>query len=173
MMANDLASRAYYFHGRRTKQQEGHAFICDGMDAKGYLHINWGWGGYCDGYYQISALEPADQGIGGASSGLPFTEGVTVALNIKPDAGGNEAVTLTAISITMTTANTIGKNDNATFRIVDLENDGLYAVSNDIAFWVYNEMDPNIVPAPPARVNLEPWYYYDTPKMQASTSVHC
>lgn len=165
MMSNDLQAGHTIFMGGATKQQEGHAFICDGMDTKGYLHINWGWGSYCDGYYQISALEPADQGIGGASSGLPFTEGVTVALNIKPDAGGSEAVTLTATSITMTTANTIGKNDIATFSIVDLENNGLYTVSNDIAFLVYNE-DGSIYGSysTSVSVNLDPWYYYDTPR---------
>ena len=164
MMANDLQAGHTIFMGGATKEQEGHAFICDGMDAKGYLHINWGWGGYCDGYYQISALEPAEQGIGGASSGLPFTEGVTVALNIKPNADGNEAVTLTATSITMTTANTIGKNDNASFRIVDLANNGLYTVSNKIAFSVYNE-DGSIYSSSSTgvSVNLDPWYYYEKP----------
>lgn len=29
-----------------------HAFICDGYDANDYLHINFGWGGYSDGFYK-------------------------------------------------------------------------------------------------------------------------
>ena len=162
LMSNDLQAGHTIFMGGATKQNEGHAFICDGMDTKGYLHINWGWSGYCDGYYQISALEPADQGIGGASSGLPFTEDVTVALNIKPDAGGNEAVTLTATSITMTTATTIAKTDNATFNMAELENRGLYTVSADIAFSVYNEdWSYYGTGISGASVNLDPWYYYD------------
>lgn len=37
---------------------EGHAFICDGYDHNGYFHINWGWAGYCDGYYRLGALVP-------------------------------------------------------------------------------------------------------------------
>lgn len=44
----------------------GHAFICDGYDANSYLHFNWGWGGYCDGFYAYGALDP---GSGGAGSG--------------------------------------------------------------------------------------------------------
>lgn len=28
----------------------GHQFVCDGSDGDGLYHINWGWGGYQDGY---------------------------------------------------------------------------------------------------------------------------
>ena len=31
--------------------QTGHAWVCDGYDANNMLHFNWGWGGYCDGYF--------------------------------------------------------------------------------------------------------------------------
>ena len=31
----------------------GHAFILDGYDEDGKFHINWGWGGYSDGYYVV------------------------------------------------------------------------------------------------------------------------
>ncbi len=33
-----------------------HAFVADGFDADGYLHINWGWGGYGDGYFRMGHL---------------------------------------------------------------------------------------------------------------------
>ena len=36
----------------------GHFFICDGYDGNEYYHINWGWGGYCDGYFLLSTLDP-------------------------------------------------------------------------------------------------------------------
>ncbi len=36
----------------------GHSFILDGIDAKGYLHVNWGWGGSSDAYYAIPYLNP-------------------------------------------------------------------------------------------------------------------
>lgn len=32
----------------------GHAFVLDGMDAEGRVHINWGWSGDANGYYDIS-----------------------------------------------------------------------------------------------------------------------
>jgi len=33
--------------------QGGHAFILDGYDEDNKFHINWGWGGYSDGYYVV------------------------------------------------------------------------------------------------------------------------
>ena len=34
-----------------------HSFIIDGYDGSKY-HINWGWNGYLDGYYELDALTP-------------------------------------------------------------------------------------------------------------------
>ena len=42
--------------------QGGHAFVCDGYDSNDYLHINWGWGGISDGYFDIDYMDPDDLG---------------------------------------------------------------------------------------------------------------
>lgn len=34
----------------------GHAFILDGYDEGGRVHVNWGWSGKSDGYFNISSL---------------------------------------------------------------------------------------------------------------------
>lgn len=36
----------------------GHAFVFDGIDGNGYVHINWGWDGAANGFYDIADLEP-------------------------------------------------------------------------------------------------------------------
>lgn len=37
-----------------------HAFVCDGYDvSSGRFHFNWGWAGYCDGWFVMTALNPA------------------------------------------------------------------------------------------------------------------
>ena len=37
----------------------GHAFVIDGYKADGnYFHVNWGWGGACDGFFNLFALDP-------------------------------------------------------------------------------------------------------------------
>ena len=38
----------------------GHAFVLDGYDDEGRFHVNWGWGGKYDGYFQSLALDPAN-----------------------------------------------------------------------------------------------------------------
>ena len=34
----------------------GHAFNCDGYDKNGKFHMNWGWGGSSNGYYDIDNM---------------------------------------------------------------------------------------------------------------------
>lgn len=36
----------------------GHAFVFDGVDKDGYIHVNWGWNGDGDGYFDINDLQP-------------------------------------------------------------------------------------------------------------------
>ncbi len=40
----------------------GHAFVVDGYDTNSYLHVNWGWNGEADGFYDISNLAPVHSG---------------------------------------------------------------------------------------------------------------
>ncbi|MBM2816152.1 MAG: Peptidase family protein [Ignavibacteria bacterium] len=44
----------------------GHTFVCDGFDDNNFFHMNWGWGGMFDGYFNINSLNP---GSGGTGSG--------------------------------------------------------------------------------------------------------
>lgn len=36
----------------------GHAFNIDGVDEQGYYHVNWGYGGAYDGYFDLDYLNP-------------------------------------------------------------------------------------------------------------------
>ena len=36
----------------------GHIFLLDGYAGEGYFHFNWGWGGYQDGNFLLTALLP-------------------------------------------------------------------------------------------------------------------
>lgn len=80
--------RPVYYAGA-TKDSHGHAFVCDGMDADGFLHINWGWGGMADGYFAPYLLSPREQGIGGATGGYNF--GQEILLGIRPVAPGDKS----------------------------------------------------------------------------------
>ena len=54
----------------------GHSFVLDGYDADGRVHINWGWEGSDDGYYDIALLNP---------SGYQFSRNQDAVINIMPE----------------------------------------------------------------------------------------
>lgn len=65
----------------------GHFFICDGYDAKtGKFHFNWGWAGYCDGYYEITSLQPGTGGIGAGAGNYNYSQSIYV--NVQPEETG-------------------------------------------------------------------------------------
>lgn len=39
-------------------QQSGHSFVIDGYQEDGLVHVNWGWNGQGNGYYDIALLNP-------------------------------------------------------------------------------------------------------------------
>ncbi len=39
----------------------GHAFNIDGVDAEGYYHVNWGYDGQYDGYFDLDFLNPFER----------------------------------------------------------------------------------------------------------------
>lgn len=51
--------RPIYYSGNDSKWENGHAFVIDGYNAEGKVHVNWGWGGYQDGFFDIGILTPA------------------------------------------------------------------------------------------------------------------
>jgi len=53
-------SRPVFYSG--TSSSESHAFIIDGYDKEGYFHVNWGWGGYQDGYFLLNSLNGYNSG---------------------------------------------------------------------------------------------------------------
>lgn len=65
MLQRELAaSRPIIYAGHsledttRQTRSGGHAFVLDGYDTNGLFHVDWGWGGACNGYFAISVLWP-------------------------------------------------------------------------------------------------------------------
>ena len=82
----------------------GHSFICDGYqydnDAD-YFHINWGWAGSSDGYFQLSALNPYEQGIGGSSSldGFSFSQDAVIGIQKPVDGNADYCLSLEGLRL--------------------------------------------------------------------------
>lgn len=66
----------------------GHEFICDGYSEQNLFHINWGWGGMCDGFFLLSMLDPYQQGIGGSTTGDGFDRSQDAVISIMPPQEG-------------------------------------------------------------------------------------
>lgn len=61
----------------------GHSFIIDGYKDESFS-INWGWGGYCNGFYQIGALNPESAG---RPTGDKYNLGQTAVIGLQPSDG--------------------------------------------------------------------------------------
>ncbi len=69
-----------------ANEDSGHEFVCDGIDENGLFHINWGWGGVCNGYFALSALDPdGEQGIGGSEEGAGYSNSIECIIGIEPE----------------------------------------------------------------------------------------
>ena len=63
IVAELAAGRPVYYAGA-IMGTGGHAFVLDGLDADGLVHVNWGYGGDFDGYFRLDVLchtQPADE----------------------------------------------------------------------------------------------------------------
>lgn len=61
----------------------GHSFIIDGYKNESFS-VNWGWGGYCNGFYQIGALNPESAG---KPTGDKYNLGQTAVIGLQPSDG--------------------------------------------------------------------------------------
>ena len=61
----------------------GHAFVIDGYKDESFS-VNWGWGGYCDGFYRIGALNPE---AGGKPLGDQYNLSQSAVFSLQPSDG--------------------------------------------------------------------------------------
>ena len=86
IIINELANNrpVLYAGGEGTR----HAFVCDGYNAEdNTFHMNWGWGGSCNGFFSINALKLNDE------SGNPFYNfhgRENILINMMPSTFGNK-----------------------------------------------------------------------------------
>ncbi|MGB3948564.1 MAG: thiol protease/hemagglutinin PrtT [Bacteroidia bacterium] len=110
----------------------GHTWVCDGYNGN-LFHMNWGWGGTCDGNYLISALNPTiDNSTTGAGLG-EYNYHHQMVIGIKPPSQTETPKLALNSAITLTT-DTTSVNQSVAVN-VDLKNvandgfDGEYCVA--------------------------------------------
>lgn len=80
LICNELANgRPVLYSGRGSAG--GHTFVIDGYDGAGKYAINWGWGGYQDNYFALSALNPELGGAGAGAGGFNYNQSALVGIS--------------------------------------------------------------------------------------------
>ena len=82
------AGRPVLMNGDTSTRTGGHEWVCDGYDGNGCFHMNWGWGGMCDGYFLLTVMFPDQQGIGGSTSSDGYSMGQGIVVGLQPGQEG-------------------------------------------------------------------------------------
>lgn len=61
----------------------GHSFVIDGYKDESFS-VNWGWGGYCDGFYRVGALNPE---VDGKPQGDQYNSSQAAVFALQPSDG--------------------------------------------------------------------------------------
>lgn len=83
VIRENLEARQPLVHtGQGQSYAAGHAFVCDGIDENNYVHIDWGWDGAYNGFFDIGSMAPGGTGIGGGQDRYNVDQAIIA--NIKP-----------------------------------------------------------------------------------------
>lgn len=131
------AGRPILMNADNYERTGGHEFVCDGYED-GLFHMNWGWGGYCDGYFVLTVMAPDSQGIGGSNDANGYSMGQGVVINVHPNDGSvdNEVVRLSISNYSCSTTKVLRSTDGS-FKLsfsANLHNTLLHSYSIDHAF---------------------------------------
>lgn len=76
------ARQPLVYSGQAQSYAAGHAFVCDGIDENDLLHIDWGWDGAYNGYFDMGSMAPGGSGIGGGQDRYNVAQSIIA--NIHP-----------------------------------------------------------------------------------------
>ena len=120
---SELAAKRPVVYRGSAYSGGGHSFICDGIDANGLFHINWGWSGKSDGYFLLTNLNPDDQGAGSSVSDDGYIVGSSMIIGITPEnktISSLEQTPMYCTDMTPTSASVIRSSSSVSFPSVTL-----------------------------------------------------
>ena len=90
------ARQPLLYTGHSQSYGSGHAFVCDGIDENDLLHIDWGWNGAFNGYFDMTYMSPEGTGIGGGDGRYNVSQALIANIHPRgedePDTAGTPAV---------------------------------------------------------------------------------
>lgn len=143
----------------------GHAFVIDGYKDESFS-VNWGWGGYCDGFYQIGALNPESAG---KPTGDKYNVGQSAVFGMEPSDGTEKISSLGFLTnvggLKMLNMNItdVKKGQNGVIFCAPIGNTGDQPFNGEVAVALMNakgEMREIVTSSPLTVVNLAAGGYY-------------
>lgn len=143
----------------------GHAFVIDGYKDESFS-VNWGWGGYCDGFYQIGALNPESAG---KPTGDKYNVGQSAVFGMEPSDGTEKISSLGFLTnvggLKMLNMNItdVKKGQNGVIFSAPIGNTGDQPFNGEVAVALMNakgEMREIVTSSPLTVVNLAAGGYY-------------
>ena len=110
MLCSELSEGRPVIYGGIDRKNGGHAFVVDGCRGRdGKFHVNWGWGGAYDGYFELDALDPGS---------YRFSSYQDMVINVSPEDVGIHRDVFYADKFTA--GGTIKLGANVTYTLTDV-----------------------------------------------------
>lgn len=101
----------------------GHEFVFDGYDTQDMVHVNWGWGGVNNGYFEVASLDPSSPGIGGGTNiggGFIYQQGMIT--GFQPPVATSSYTSHFYLSKLEVSKNEVTKGENFDLTITEMYN---------------------------------------------------
>ena len=143
----------------------GHAFVIDGYKDESFS-VNWGWGGLCDGFYKIGALNPQSEG---KPTGEKYNVGQSAVFGMQPSDGKEKVSTMGFLKVTgeLQTLNMnvtdVKKGQRGAVFSAPIGNTGDHNFTGEIAVALMNakgEMREIVITKPFKLTDFKTGYYY-------------
>lgn len=154
----------------------GHAFVIDGYKDENFS-VNWGWGGYCDGFYKIGALNPQSEGN---PTGDKYNVGQSAVFGMEPSGGMEKVSTMGFKKLTnqLQTLNMnitdVKKGQRGTIFSAPIGNTGDHNFNGEIAVALMNakgEIRETVTRQPFKLTDFAPGYYYTSLSFSIESTV--
>ena len=154
----------------------GHAFVIDGYKDESFS-VNWGWGGYCDGFYKIGALNPESEGM---PTGDKYNVGQSAVFGMQPSDGTEKVSAMGFKKLTgeLQTLNMnitdVKKGQRGTIFSAPIGNTGDHNFNGEIAVALMNakgEIRETVTRQPFKLTDFAPGYYYTSLSFSIESTV--
>lgn len=154
----------------------GHAFVIDGYKDESFS-VNWGWGGYCDGFYKIGALNPQSEG---KPTGDKYNVGQSAVFGMEPSDGTEKVsgmgfmTNVGRFHILNMNITDVKKGQKVGIFCAPIGNTGDQPFTGEVDVALMNakgEMREIVTSSPLTIDDLAPGYYYSSPSFNFVSTV--